>query len=314
MWTGDLKSYPRVWSNSQIIEISTLLLRCNNTKPTEIHRSIRTLKYLKHWKGTEFRTVLMYTGIVVFKDYLSENEYELFLRLFCAVTMCSTKAYTLYLPKARDLFTEFNEQHIDTYGEHSMTNNIHLLSHIVDDVEHLGDLSTLSAYPFENALHHIKMRLKQCNRPLEQIARRLHELSVSKVYAPFIDEQYPKLSNQILSPLGTLIFQRIEFKPNVILSSLNDNEKDRWFLTNENYIVRFDSVIKSENRYMIRGNSLKNTNDFFSKPFLSRYINIFLSDGEENELKLYELNDIKAKLFCVRYHEQFVFIPLLHSF
>lgn len=158
MWTGDLKSYPRVWSNSQIIEISTLLLRCNNTKPTEIHRSIRTLKYLKHWKGTEFRTVLMYTGIVVFKDYLSENEYELFLRLFCAVTMCSTKAYTLYLPKARDLFTEFNEQHIDTYGEHSMTNNIHLLSHIVDDVEHLGDLSTLSAYPFENALHHIKMR------------------------------------------------------------------------------------------------------------------------------------------------------------
>lgn len=181
MWTGDLKSYPRQWSNAQIQSISSLLLSCNETKPSEIHRSIRSLKHLRHWKGTEFRTILLYVGIVVFKDYFGENDdnvYKLFLTLFCAVTICSTKSYTQFLPKARDLFVEFNEMHIDTYGEHSMTNNIHLLNHIVDDVEYLGDLTTINAYQFENALHQIKMRLKQCNRPLEQISRRLYEISV----------------------------------------------------------------------------------------------------------------------------------------
>lgn len=316
MWTGDLKSYPRAWSNAQIFEISTLLLKCNDTRPSDIHRSFRSLKYMKHWKGTELRTVLLYVGIVIFKDYLSQNEYDLFLELFCAVTICSSKAYTRYLPVARDLLIEFNEMHINAYGEHSMTNNLHLLSHIIDDVNHLGDLTTISAYPFENALHHIKTRLKQCNRPLQQIARRLHELSVCRSHSPWnLNEEFPKLKHQLLSPdyPGTSLFQHIEYKPNVILSSANENRKDRWFLTNENIIVQFDFVIKTDEGYKIRGCSLKNNEDFFEKPFRSRYINVFASDGEKNQSTLYDLSNIKAKLFCIPSNEKFVFIALSHS-
>lgn len=316
LWTGDLKSYPRSWSKAQMLEISTLLLKCNETKPSEIHRSVRALKYIKHWKGTEFRTVLLYIGVVLFKDYLSKDEYDLFLNLFCAVTICTTKSYTQYLPVARNLLMDLNEMHINVYGEHSMTNNLHLLSHMIDDVEHLGDLSTISSYPFENALHHIKIRLKQCNRPLQQIARRLHELSVSNMNSPWnLNEKFPKLNHQLLSPdhSDALLFQRIEYKRNVILSSANGNQKDRWFLSNQNYIVQFDHVLTTENGYMIRGSSLKNKEDFFKEPFLSRYINIFISDGEKNDSMLFALNDIKAKLFCVQYKQKFVFIPLLHS-
>lgn len=271
---------------------------------------------MKHWKGSEFRTILLYLGVVVFKDYSTQNEYELFLNLFCAVTICTTKAYTQLLPVARNLLIEFNEMHINVYGDHSMTNNLHLLSHMIDDVEHLGDLTTISSYPFENALHHIKIRLKQCNRPLQQIARRLHELSVSNVSSPWNhNEKFPKLSHQIVSPdhLDALIFQHIEYKRNVFLSSSNGNQKDRWFLSNQNYIVHFDHALVNENEYMIRGSSLKNSEDFFEKPFRSRYINIFSSDGEKNESTLFALSDVKAKLFCVRYREKLVFIPLVHS-
>lgn len=317
MWTGELKSYPRTWSNAEILEISTLLSNCNRTKPTDIHRSIRTLKFLKHWKATEFRTILLYLGIVIFKDYLSQNEYDLFLKLFCAVTICSTEAYTQYLPVAKDLLTEFNEMHINIYGEHSMTNNIHLLSHMIDDVEHLGDLSTINAYPFENALHHIKLRLKQCNRPLQQIARRLHELSVSNANPSWIlDEQFPKLSHQVISPDHpyALSFNTLEYQRNVMLSSVNGNQRNRWMLTNTNCIVKFDCVIKTVNGHMIRGNNLENKEDFFEKPFFSRYLNIFLSDGKINEpSELYNINDIKAKLFCIPHNGKYVFIPLLHS-
>lgn len=311
MWMGELKSYPRSWTNSQILEITALLLSCNATRPTDIHRKIRTLKLFKHFKGTELRTILMYTGIVIFKDFLSEKEYELFLWLFCAVTICSTQSYKTCLPKARDLLMEFNERHIEVYGEHSMTNNIHLLSHLVDDVEHLGDLSTLSAYPFENALHSIKLLIKPGDHPLQQIARRLHELAVCEKYDFTEEDKFPKLSEQAFLPDGTFKFKKIEYKKKVSLSSLNG--KDCWFLDNENSIIQFDCVIVSENGFMIRGSSLKNTEDFFTEPFCSRYLNIFASNLEKNEPKLYEIKNIKAKLFNVPYHQKRVFIPLVHS-
>lgn len=314
LWTGDIKSYPRSWSNAQIVEISNLLLSVNETKPNDIHRSVRSLKRMKRWKGTEFRTVLLYVGIVLFKDYLSADEYELFSNLFCATTICTTKAYQQYVPVVRNLLVEFNEMHISLYGDHSMTSNLHLLSHMIDDVEYLGDLSTMSSYPFENALYQIKLLIKQCDRPLQQVARRHYERSVSNENVKWDRKQkFPKLDHQLFLPdSNDILFQHIEYKQNV-LSSRNGNQKDQWFLSNENQIVKFDHVLFTENRYMIRGCSLKNKVDFFEKPFFSRYINIFMSDGERNEPMLWSLTDIKAKLFCLKYKNQLVFIPLLHS-
>lgn len=316
MWIGEFKSCPRTWTNAKIIEISNLLLNCNHTKPTDIHRSVRPLKVIKHWKATEFRTILLYVGIVIFKDFLTKEEYELFVNLFCIATICSTKTYKLFIPKAKELIVEFIEMHIDMYDEHSITSNIHLLSHMTDDVEFLGDLSTISAYPFENKLQEIKSRLKQCNRPLQQIARRIHELSMSNLNVSWnLSENFPKLSHPLFSPSdpNNIIFQKIELKKKSILSSVNQNKKDRWFLTKQNHIVQFDSVIKTNNIYMIRGNSLKNKQNFFDKPFASQYLNIFSSDGEKNESSLYELNNIKAKLFSIPYKDRFVFMPLLHT-
>lgn len=322
VWLGEIKSYQRAWNKKQIAEITALLLKCNETKPSDIHRSIRTLKHIRHWKGSEFRTILLYVGVVIFKDFLNEYEYQMFLKLVCAVTICSTSVYHKFLPMARKFFNEFIEMHINIYEEHSITSNFHLLSHIVDDVEHLGHLGTISAYQFENTLHHIKLRLKQCNRPLEQIARRLEEISACKNGSPFkVDSNFPKLKHQFdfstQNAIGQRIqcnaFRYIEYKPNAVLSSANANQKDRWILMKNNCIIQFDFFIEMGERYLIRGASLKDLTNFFETPFHSKYINIHMSDGQRNEPEYYDLSDIKAKLFCLHYKQQFVFIPLLHT-
>lgn len=156
------------------------MVKCNETRPSEIHRSIRTLNDIKYWKATEFRSFLLYIGIVVLKERVSQREYELFLKLFCAVSICSSHIYASYIPIARDLFIDFIENHIELFGEGSITMNIHNTSHVVDDVEMFGPLDTISAYKFENHLHHLKLNLKQCNQQLQQIARRIIEKSHSK--------------------------------------------------------------------------------------------------------------------------------------
>lgn len=54
MWLGYIKGHQRQWTKREVIEISQFLKRCNETRPSEIHRSIRSLDCIKHWKAYIF--------------------------------------------------------------------------------------------------------------------------------------------------------------------------------------------------------------------------------------------------------------------
>lgn len=73
-------------------------------------------------------------------------------------------------------------------------------------------------------------------------------------------------------------------------------------------------AIKERNSYFISGTPLQEKRDFFTFPYASHFTDIYCSNGERSGVKLYNIADIKAKLMCVSYHDDFVFIPLLHSF
>lgn len=318
MWLGKIKGFPRTWSKREEDEISALMRKCNDTLPFEIHRSIRSLDHINYWKGTEFRSFLLYLGVVVLKKFLNQDEYDMFVKLHCAVTICSTSMYAPYLSIARQLFIDFIEDHINLHGEESITSNIHNLSHVVDDVENFGPLNTISAYEFENSLHQLKLRLKQCNRPLEQIARRIKEIAFPKTQNDdtHVRNDFPQLKNDFILASGLVGFRYIQYKPNAMLSSVNENIKNKWFLTFSNQIVEFHYVFKdgTANKYLIQGTPLKNTERFFQNPFDSNFLNIFISDCEHCcDSHLFGLSTIKAKLFSLPYEKKWVFIPILHT-
>lgn len=126
------------WKNFEQQQINDLLKQCNNEMPAEIHRSIRSLNHIKYWKGTEYRTFLLYVGIVVLKDFLTQELYEHFLVLVSAVSICYCDAYKKYLSIAKKLFDEFIESYIEIYGIDEIGSNMHNLNHIVDDVNRFG--------------------------------------------------------------------------------------------------------------------------------------------------------------------------------
>lgn len=312
-WLGKTKRCRALWNAQQTDQISSLLLQYNATLPFDFHRRFRSLEHIHFWKGTEFRTIIMYAGIVLFKDFLPSYEYEIFLKLSCAVTICSSKVYKVFYPLARKLFIEYIEGHIDIYGEESVVSNIHNLCHVVDDIEHLGDLSTLGAYPFENALHHMKLVLKQCNKPLEQLVRRIHENGI--LQKPFCFEHciFPKFMcpfNYSEDP-NRMAFRKVELKSSSTLS--NDN-KNKWYLSNTNIIAQFEFGFKNDADYFIRGRPLKETKIFFNSPFDSKYLHIFISNCECSESQDFNVKDIKAKMWAIPYGNDYVFLPLLHTF
>lgn len=95
-WIFGEKEYKRKWSKNTINNVSNLLENCQQYMPMEIHRAVRNLICVKKWKGLEYRTILLYIGMVVFKDILNNEEYSHFLTLCCAVRICMSSCYKNY--------------------------------------------------------------------------------------------------------------------------------------------------------------------------------------------------------------------------
>ncbi|XP_021710176.1 uncharacterized protein LOC110679553 [Aedes aegypti] len=158
---GNMGNYRAKWTAKTTADISKRLKQMK--MPAEIHRSVRGLDCLSHWKGTEYRTFFYYLSIVILKPVLPSDIYEHFLVLYCAVIICSSKNYQHLLDLAHELLLHYLDIFKKIYGEDYMTSNVHNLNHLVDDVKKFGVLSEFNAYPFESKLCQIKHMLRTGN-------------------------------------------------------------------------------------------------------------------------------------------------------
>lgn len=83
---GNIGKYLIKWCGRDIEKVNEFLSQC--TMPKEIHRSVRKIDVLAHWKGSEYRTFLYYLCFVILQDTLPIQRYHYFLHLFCAITIC----------------------------------------------------------------------------------------------------------------------------------------------------------------------------------------------------------------------------------
>lgn len=318
------------WQTEITTKVSEYLNQCK--MPAEFHRAVRGLDCLSHWKGTEYRTFLHYIGIVVLKRSLTHETYEHFLLLFCAITICSSKQYFRLLPVARAMLLQFIEIFAEIYGEHYITSNVHNLSHLVDDVEYLGELDSFSAYPFESTLGKIKRLLRNGNRPLAQVAKRIIEdfncnSASGEPTKPAVEQNKPILSKRnhgenVPDCFKSSIGQEYTFHSKVQFKEfcLGTDAANRWFLTTENEIACVINIICTAQDADIKlcCTQIQDKQQFFIIPIESRHLDIYCAPQRdahsiEREKKLFCLSDIKCKLVCMNYHESYVFLPLLHT-
>lgn len=238
--------YNEKWSKSQKQNIDRLILYCNKELPSDIHRSIRSLNFITHWKATEFRTFLLYVGIIILKNSLADEVYEHFLLLFVAVRLSSNRFYSEkenVQNLTKILFEEYVAEYAWIYGEDAIVSNIHNLLHVPEDVIRFGNLNTISAYPFENLLHSIKRCVQPSKAALEQTVRRLAELSFN------IDYVNEKTSEVTAFPLLKYEFENdcfkfIQLSVNVYLSTRKTG--DRYFMNKDNKEINCRNAVREE--------------------------------------------------------------------
>jgi hypothetical protein len=154
--------------------------------PTEFARPPRSLNYIDRFKATEFRQLLLYTGLVALKDIVASEVYHTFvcLSLAMSILLCDDIRSRLdQLEVARELLSKFVHNVEQIFGKSFVTYNVHNLLHIVDDADyHMCALDQISAFPFESYLHKLKRRVKHSPNTLVQIAKALQvERAVSYI-------------------------------------------------------------------------------------------------------------------------------------
>ncbi|RVE41714.1 hypothetical protein evm_013645 [Chilo suppressalis] len=307
---GNFGKYLTKWCSQDIEKVNDFLTKCS--LPKEIHRSVRKLDVLAHWKGSEYRTFFYYLGIVILKDTLPSQAYYHFLLLFCAVTICSNEKYFKFLSIAEKMLQIFIDIYKNIYGKDYISSNIHNLSHLVDEVKKFGVLQSFNAYPFENKLYGIKKMIRQGNKPLQQAARRLSERSdiefenigVNENRKPFIKKNKTKRR----STVKQLCFDSF---------SLSAQDQNKWFLSNNDEIIKLQSLTTDDDSkdILIHGYRIDNVFDVFEEPLKSSFLNIYKCDlNNYNKTEVIcDVTKIKCKLVKIEYNSELFFIPLLHT-
>ncbi|XP_055590709.1 uncharacterized protein LOC129742793, partial [Uranotaenia lowii] len=305
-WRDGILGYETKLSAFQIAKMSDMLIAVK--LPSEIHRKLRGMDHLAFWKASEFSSFLHYASIVVLKDFLPVDNYNHFLLLFCSITMLSSNHYKSNWTVARKMLQTFVSQYMELYGEQFLTSNVHNLIHIVDEVERFGPLSTISAYPFENALQRIKHLLRSGWKTLEQVINRLSEINSSEYYT----RKPSKTLNQNFPNIRTCGKAKVLDINETF--SLSNTDKNAWFLTNDNQIVRFENVVES-NKLIINGRQLALQEDFFIYPFASSFLYIYVGHlrSLSKEYSKLSVDDIKCKLVSIEHKDKRVFVPLVHT-
>lgn len=167
-WNGPWKLH-----YNTIAEISQKLVKLKSSCPRDFNRPPRTLTELSFFKATEFRRLLLYDGILIFKDSVTDAVYKHFLLLHCAIYILSSSSLVqTHYNYANILLRTFISHSAAIYGKKFIVYNVHSLSHLSNECETHGKLDDFSAFQFENKLQSIKASLKSGYKPLQQAAFR----------------------------------------------------------------------------------------------------------------------------------------------
>lgn len=319
LWTiGPLKTR---LSTSQIQKISEKLLKLRHSCPIEFSRRPRKLSEYLHWKATEFRTFLLYTGPIVLKNIVSPEVYSHFLLLHCAITILINDAHIRIqsnIDYAEELLNEFVKDFSSIYGKEYISQNVHNLLHICADVKLFGSLDNFSSFRFENYLFSIKKMIRKGEKPLQQIARRYAEkesIAEKNVSSSQTEVQLkePHFNGPLTEEVPCSSHQFKFYKSSSYTINCNNSKECCVLLKDGNFAVITNIVKLESGKIGFIGNQYDPIDDFYTNPNSSLF-NIHIIQRQSLKSQLWFTESIESKAWKVPCQKGHIVIPLAHQF
>ena len=298
-----------------VSDISERLGNFRSYVPSEFSRQPRTLSDIDRFKATEFRQLLLYTGIVAFRNILPDRLYSHFMLLSCAIYCClSPLLCHAYCAYANKLLISFVQYAGKVYGPEFLVYNVHSLVHITDDVQNFGALDAVSCFPFENHLRIIKKSIRSSFLPFQQIIGRLSEmqhLKQSKSTGPT-----PHCSSEHSSgPVADYLSDCQQFRTVVTKDfKLSSSCRDSCILTENRSVGIVRNILRNNAGDILLVLTLYgNTESLYTYPISSSQIDVYSVADMQMSFTVVPLSQVFRK--CVRLpldKSRFAVIPLLH--
>lgn len=119
--------------------------------PVEITRVPRSVADRKYWKGSEWRSFLLFYALPLLNGVLLKKFWNhLFLFVFAMHILLGEKVKRCDIEVAERALKKFSLQFEKLYGAANMTVNVHLLTHLAASVRNWGPLWATSTFTFES--------------------------------------------------------------------------------------------------------------------------------------------------------------------
>ncbi|MCL4147142.1 UNVERIFIED_CONTAM: hypothetical protein GTU68_061013 [Idotea baltica] len=259
-------------SGSQMDAVSLAILHCRKHLPSEFQRKLRPLKELAHYKGTEFRTFLLYLGPFLLRKHLPERYLHNFLLLHFSIYVFCSARFSHFFENAKCAIEKFVAQTPNLFSEKCVVYNFHVALHIPEFYEMYGPLDNWSTFFAENYLSYVKRRVKATSNINSHVVNTMS--AIRFIYTnPF--DQSLKFSNK--SP---------------------DNCADSEFG------IIYITDVDCEN--LVSGYRLKFVKDIYDYPYPSSSLNIGIYKKTDSFLSQVAPNN---KCVCIDYKDNFLIIP-----
>ena len=235
--------------------------------------------------------------------------YSNFLLLSTAISILVSPQHHSLVDYAGQLLKSFVAHFGELYGTDQIVYNVHCLVHLADEVNRHGCLDTFSAFPYENYLGKIKKLVRKPEFQLAQLVRRLSEVQARKLD---VDADITLKREHFVGPIVVGMgvqgqYGEMRCERWTVKLSTGDNI----FLVGEK-VCLVKNIIQNDNGVFIVYTEFSQQSPFYTYPFNSDRINIFVVNHASDELKSVEVSALRQKCVALPYRDGFVAIPLLH--
>lgn len=269
MLKGDLRSRLQTRETEKM---SSRLQQVAKLQPTEFQRVCRPMNELSNFKGTEFRSLILYILPVVAKGILPPATYDhlLLLHVACLILVDRSLCVT-HADLAQQILEEYVGEFGEIYGREHVIYNVHSLLHVVDDVKRFGTLDEYSAFPFESYMYRIKRMLYVSKNALAQVCNRIEESYFVHRYrlldkvenAAEVRYSMKKIVN------SATVYEKVSFTGLEISTAA----KNSWFLSVQREIFQFQ-VAKQEEK-TVYARRIVNKGEFYDRPVSSVQFDVY---------------------------------------
>lgn len=298
-------------SASQKTELNRRSLLIKKDIPYEFHRKMRSTNFYDKYKAVELRFFLLYCSPIILKKILKDEVYNHLLQLHIACRLLSGANSVAYVDQARDYLKSFVETAQIIYGQRFITLNVHNLIHLADDVENFqSDLSSISAFPYENELGKIKNILHSPYRKVAQYCRQAH------VHREIIN-QVPELPKElyVIKESVTKGILKISYKQNLYTTKHPDNT----VLLNNGIIARINEFTCANDSIFLKITTYKIIKSIYTNPCDSSLLNCYeIKEDIRPVSRCTDIKNVRSKLikfslnFSEHDNQRIYVVPLTH--